>query len=289
MIPRHASHLYPNDTLDMDGVPLVVFRDHRWILPVLAAARAKGRISVPMLLVSFDRHRDTLLSNGLRERFAGVHGGDMTFDEMVPVARDLCSPRDDDWITAGMEMGLIGDVVQFGTGGEGIEPNETYMDRDGTCHRLFRLGLPLRELAYGGALADREHAASQNGLWDVLGWNPRDLTADNEAGYVLDIDLDFFTAPWERYVLPFSEKVYAGEFFSPHASPWVDEIVPAEVLRGFARGASIITVATEPRWCGGIENCRAALAGLNRVFFDDRLKAGDLCIDFHPDYPTDEW
>lgn len=284
MIPGSLKALYPNPVLAMGGAPVVVFRDHRWTLPVVHIAVEQGLVATPVPIVMFDRHRDSLpsaVTGAIREyRTAG------TLDGIISLTACL-SPRDDDWIIAGMEAGLISDVVQFRSERDDLGTITCHRDASGKLHRIFHLGLPGRELSYKGALADPEHEAASEGLWEVMGWNPRTGAMERKTGgFVLDIDLDFFTISWETYTIPFPEEVYRGEFFEPRESPNHAEYPPVTLIRALSGAAGVITVACEPDFCGGERNARRILEDVNRYIFESALDVGRLRVDYEQKYPS---
>jgi hypothetical protein len=224
MIPFRYTNIYPNSVQRVRGTPAVVFRDHRWTLPVLWFAAEAGLLRLPARVVTFDRHRDSLVP-GDRDSLARtrVVRGD---GEVVEATALRLSARDDDWLVGGMEMGLISDAVQFRTEPDGMEGITRYVDTAGMGHRVFHLERPSVELAWKGALVDEAHPAAREGLWETLGWDPGEMRAKEADDLALDIDLDFFTISWETYTFPFPEEVYRGEFLDPRPSgrhpgpPW---------------------------------------------------------------------
>ncbi|MHB9029688.1 MAG: hypothetical protein ACYC9O_13045 [Candidatus Latescibacterota bacterium] len=248
-------------------------------------AGEKGLLKLPVLLVVFDRHRDSLApgeSRALLNRFR--NGG--SFPELADLVSLRLSPRDDDWLLSGMEAGLISDTVRFGTEPDGMEKITRYRDLRGGMHRVFHLERPSTELSYKGALADSDHPAVSEGLWETLGWNPETRSIrPRRGGMHLDIDLDFFTISWETHTLPFPEEVYEKEFLLPRQSLFFDDYLPASFLNSLLDASGAVTIASEPVFCGGREKARRILEDVNRFLLGGILDTGSVSVDYVPPYP----
>ncbi len=279
-LPEMFRSWYPNPVQTVGETPMVLFRDHRWTLPLVALAAEQGLIALPATLVSFDRHRDALEPvNGI-EPLVNHCRGARNLRELIELVCVQLSPRDDDWVTAGMELGLIGDTIQFSSNPDmnaHEEPVAEYTDGVGSAHRMFRLGRPHVELSFKGALADPESRPAQRGLWERSGWNPAGHRFS--APYLLDFDLDYWTISWDTYTFPFPEAVFEGEFTAACQSPYAPSFPVSRFFGDLIRGTPLVTVAMEPDFCGGVENARATLAALNRYFFGGMPGLNRLKID----------
>jgi hypothetical protein len=291
MIPDSAADIYPNPVQLVSEKPACVFRDHRWTLPVLKMAADSNLLTLPVKIVTFDRHKDSLPPKNGTDALETFRSSPGSIDELIDIVANRLSPRDDDWIVSGMELGLISDVVQFGSSGEDSDADETvsvYTDSSGENHRIFYLGRPVSELSYKGALEDKTHVTASAGLWNVLGWNPekQELT-ENSGEFIFDIDLDFFTFAWEKYTFPFTREVYDGEFLNPCQSRFYDEYQPIEFACELIKHAALITIACEPSFCGGSLKSAKILADVNDLFFGNALNLDTINVDYTPTYPDE--
>jgi len=290
-MPESTADIFPNRVQYVYGTPVVVFRDHRWVLPVIHHAAERGLVGLPVRLITFDRHRDALEPEDDGKVLGKLRDARFSLEELVNIVKYRLSPRDDDWILAGMELGLISDVVQFCgfTDESGASTCFTeYIDSAGCSHRIFHLGRPAAELSYKGALADGEHEAVRAGLWDVLGADPgREELVAAGGGFIFDMDLDYFTISWEVYTLPYTEEIYAGEFLNPCQSDRFEDYPPALMVRELMRKAAVSTLATEPRFCGGVEKAEAILNRCNHFLFGNRLKPDEIEVDYRTVYPSE--
>ncbi|MFC1650377.1 hypothetical protein ACFL2X_02300 [Candidatus Latescibacterota bacterium] len=291
MIPDFAKDIYPNHVQHICGKPSFIFRDHRWTLPVLKIAADRQLLKLPVKVVTFDRHKDSLPPRNGTEALEKFRSGGGTLDDLIDIVANRLSARDDDWIVSGMELGLISDVVQFGSSEEESDSASTvwiFEDSAGEKHNIYYLGRPVSELSYKGALDDKSHDAASAGLWDVLGWNPaRPGIAESPGEFIFDIDLDFFTFTWEKYTFPFTKEVYEGEFLSLCQSRFYDEYQPTEFVGELMKHAALITVACEPSFCGGPLKARKILKDINDLFFEKSLNIDSIEVDYKPVYPDE--
>jgi len=287
-MPESAAALYPNELQSLFDTPAIVFRDHRWTLPVIYRAAELGLISLPVRLVTFDRHRDSLVpedDNKILDTFRRRPKG---FDELIHIVKFHLSPRDDDWIIAGMELGLISDVIQFGSGsGASEDCCRDHKDCRGDSHRIFHLGRPVSEISYKGALADVSHAAAAAGLWETLELSQERCEFAGGDPLVFDIDLDYFTLAWEKYTLPYNDELFRGEFLTDCQSARYDDCRPTDLVKNLVEHAGIVSIATEPQFCDGVEKTRSILSNMNRYLFDSQLDIDTIDVDYHPPYPTE--
>ena len=104
----------------------LIHRDHRWTLVLLHWAQEKGLLPRPCNLVMFDAHHDALepaCAGRLdRVRIEGLSAA-ILFDICTGARQNdwdaRLNPLDDDWVRAGMRLGLIRDAVIFGVHDEG--------------------------------------------------------------------------------------------------------------------------------------------------------------------------
>jgi hypothetical protein len=289
-IPDSLSAYYPNPVRMTDNVPVSIFRDHRWTLPIMALAAQQGLIRLPALMICFDRHRDFLDPYCGTEPLARYRRDGGSIESLVEMISEDLSPRDDDWVRAGMELGFIGDLVHFSSNLEltaSESPFESYQDSSGLAHRVFRLGRPVAELSYKGALVFPEHPAVSAGLWDMLAWDPRIASIGESARpFILDIDLDYGTISWDICTFPFPKEVRIREFDEPCQSKYTSGLTGSRFLTGLIRQANIVTISTEPDYCGGADTSRKVLDWADRYLFDGTLQSSELDVDKEPVYPS---
>jgi len=251
--------------------PVAVFEPHRMTLLAVGERAAAGFLTLPVTVVTFDRHRDALPPVNGPDPLLRYRQGNGTLAELAHLVSGHVSGRNDDWILSGMELGLIGDTVQFSsswTDSTPETPTVAYRDGSGSDHMLYHLGMPADELAFKGALADRDHSTVSHGLWGVLGWDPAHPDrVDPRRNMVLDFDLDVFSVPWDTYAVPFTDSVFAGEFYRPVQTPACPGLLPITFMKALIDRASLVTVARESEHCGGVDHADLIMHCVERWLF----------------------
>ena len=101
----------------------------------------------------FDFHHDSVDSHCLSEIRAIRNK--LTVDGLVHLCERHLGRNDDDWLKAGMELGIFGDVVIFGVNNMFDRATfRQYRDHLGLAHTIEMVGWPRQALAYQGELSD---------------------------------------------------------------------------------------------------------------------------------------
>ena len=194
------------------AAPVRLHEDHRWVLPMIFEAQEQGRLPRPVKVILFDRHTDSADPVD----FAPFP---LTYAALMDFCAHTLSPHDDDWIVAGMRLGLLDDVFIFGVD-----------DRMGDLPKavgdkviMGRYQLPAHLPPDISARA-RAH----------LGWT--------ETPILLDIDLDCFAYAYREQVLAWTSEIFDQQF------------PPGNPAEAFVHRAGLITVCREAGCCGGEEN-----------------------------------
>jgi hypothetical protein len=248
---------------------VIIHNDHRFALIPAFLAQQRSLLPRPATLISFDRHHDALELRRGRDPLTTFQLEQTTTAEIVDLCRDHLSSLDDDWIKAGMELGIISDAAVFGVQDDSHADNLLeYVDSRGTLHRTFILGLPGNALAFQGYLSDFARREELAELWRVLNWDPRNGGfTENAQGWWLSIDLDLFVVTWETYTLPWPDEIYEGEFSLEPGYGAVDHLNGCRLFHEFVRRAGLITVAREPTYCGGESKCDRIWSDVKRILF----------------------
>lgn len=229
-----------------DDPPTLLTQEHR---TALVAGWAAGRSGLfggePPLLARFDAHLDF----GERPRdWAGEIGRLTTLESVMAEAN---AQREDDggWAMTAMQWGLAGDMATFFVDAAHRFPldNAPFDDFRGGRHRLWTYGSLAEWLDDPAprAAALREALATRP-LW-------------------LDIDLDFATIcdddqPDPPRPTPWGEAEWKAAFPDP----------ARELLLDWTRRARLITLATEPEFCGGLAHVGQIAHGLRQHFPEPR-------------------
>ncbi len=244
--------------VQLHGTKCLIHRDHRWTLVILHWAQALGLAPSPCNLVMFDAHHDSC-EPGCAERLDQARRTGLTAEELF----DICSGRqhpddserlsslDDDWVQAGMRLGLVGNAVIFGARDSGMNFPLKVEDAVGEDHWIDLLPRPNSALGYQGALGDSIRVNPR--AWEILGWEQQGETrwfGDASPPVLFDIDLDYFAIPWSDYLFPWPDEVFEGEFLTPSHQYTTQGKTTRDFFLGLLRRAALLTVSTEPRHCG---------------------------------------
>lgn len=253
------------NTFEFCGKTIVLYDDHRWILNMLFEASKlkifRGRIPN---VIYFDHHDDALSTHiNLRKLNVSNVLELSSRDFWAMVDFDLNS-RDDTWVTAGMELGLINNVVCIGQeANNNIESWEhnTYTDVGGVPHKGFCIGHILDEHREGGVFDRRTRISPY--IWQIFDYGEGGFYASLNNPFVLDFDLDCFTYEEDGKTRAWSEQHFKDYYANPEVNYFMCTL--------FDR-ASFITICREPKCCGGLGESNKILCYLDKYFFDGCLK-----------------
>jgi hypothetical protein len=265
------------DQLELvEGLPVPGFlhTDHRWMLPILRWAQIAGKLPTPTGLVTFDRHHDALPPRN-PTAVACLADRPPSVADLTQLCVSGLSTLDDDWITTGMELGIISDAAVFGVDDRGPDILQEFVDSNGVSHRVFFCALPTDALDHQGELSDvaRQHALAP--FWSFLSWRPKPKPGSGfepaRTLFALDFDLDCFVIPWWDYHLVWTDEVWEGEFLECSTQWSTSGYTGVAWLDELASRAGLVTFATEPNCCGGVPKSNKVWQDLNRYLFDNRL------------------
>lgn len=249
--------------------------EHRWVLPILWAAQESGELNKSCTHLMFDRHHDFAnIAESSRDKIATMVQAGTTQDNIIELCNyDLCKANDD-WIRAGMELGLIGSSVTFGAAFVNLGDDMTFLDHACNRHSFYQLGHPGDEM--GGRLGDIAVKERHEQLWRILGWEhisgyDFDFTPSSSV-FWLDIDLDCFAVEWNGYKFPWPDKIWANtlRIQSQYSTP--NDGWGLWFIRKLIDRASLITIAREPRHCGSEAESDQILEKVNENFFDGAIE-----------------
>lgn len=271
----HNLNQYANfDTFSYRDKTIILYDDHRCLLTVLYEAQRLGIIDNETNLVTFDRHDDArpIYENWeLISKFTKIGIDKISQRDFKNFVEFDIREFDDDWVCVGMELGLINNIVNVGNvDGTNIDNwvNRIYIDMLGRKHLGQVINHIPDELSrIGGALGDRVRYNDFKIVRDVLGYNlpgTQDGFADTETNYVLDFDLDCFTADCQGRTFAWPEPIFQDIYgYGDNGAGYI--------MQDVIKRARFITICREPSYCGGIGESNKILAYLDKYFFHDSL------------------
>lgn len=238
--------------------PVIVFDDHRFVVPILWLARKTGMIDENINMVRFDGHLDALdFQKDILGEFRAVD----SFEAMFRFCEKKLKIEDDDWLSFVLHERIIKNVLTFCDRSDAINP--AYADR------MFRINRFDGILAHQGEFSQTPILKNHQELWDLVGWSKFGI---NDAPVLLDIDCDYFTYQWRGEPYPWTDEFYKIEFsngpsltagFSNRS--FIDKIIER---------SPFVTICLEPDFCGGKESAWKILEKLAHCMFDGLLLTG---------------
>lgn len=234
------------------GPVVAILEDHRGVIPVAMAALELSVFTAPPILFRWDAHAD----------LGGMHGtNEPTLAGTIEEIRAACDSdlRSDDggWASTAINQGLVESMctwfVQEGNLYNGEVLNKR-MHLDAGPQMKVPIWLTGTSCTYFSACKAKQQWAldlsRECGLADYEGG----ICTSRDRNIWVDIDLDF---AFEDGIV-WTASRFQSEFGSstPSGEMWHDIISHAE----------LVTIATEPEWCGGLDNCVKILGHLGSAF-----------------------
>lgn len=223
-----------------DVPPVVATMDHRAVVAVAWAAMRQGILDPanPPLLLRFDAHPDI----GERPRPWSWEKSQLSDLDSVLAICNAHRHDDGGWVMAALQFGLCGDVATFFLHDYHRFPGDDggdHPDHEGRPHRMHSFA-SLRQML------DRDSPRARS-LRDAVATRP----------LWIDIDLDFATRRAEDDSVRAWDADDWNAEFGKRETAWFGEALSR---------ASLVTVALEPWFCGGMEPCGRIAASMKRRF-----------------------
>ena len=287
MIPESLKPLIKIDKLrkiEFDQCDSYVHERHRWVLPLIFEYQKMGFLPKPCKLLLFDRHDDGQILSEEALSFIKGTFSNLSTEIVIEICTKYLNPQNDDWIKAGMEMGIFSNIIAFGVDqnerwfNEGSYQNKNYYkDQNGIVHFMIYLGHPgdeVHDRGFFGDLCKKNESIEQ--VWKELNWD-----YDKEKGFffnsnseklVIDIDLDCFTIYWGDYIFPWIEEVYIDRYKREKSSNVPKLWCGFKFFQGLINQSGLITIAREKSFCGGNKKANIILNDINKYLFDNKLQ-----------------
>ena len=255
----------------------LLHEDHRWVLPIILQAQLFGDLPSPCDVIMFDAHDDAIEPDCI-QTIAALRRKGPTPQDVIDLCHNHLRELDDDWVKAGMELGLIRDIVIFGAEERtGSFRSQSYTDNAGDRHRIRLARFPNRNsLGYKRELSDVDRSYAHQDLWDMLGWVYQPGQGFGFAGrrekVLLDFDLDCFLMIWKGYYFSWAEKVFEGELLPQSSYYTTSGWSGQKFIHGLIEKAGLVTIARESEMFRG-ENklVEEILQRVNYYMFDNQL------------------
>lgn len=248
---------------------IIVYEDHRFIVPILWLAKKINLITTPINLVYFDRHNDALdLSKDKIESLKKL----CDFNEVFEFVKTQLKQLDDDWLRTLMHLGIVDNALVIGDidcENFNNEAVQKWNDLEGKMHLLR--GINSLEVAFNfqGSLSDLAKDYLLKPIWSILGWEH-----NRESGFVMqdtpiliDFDLDYFTFEWRNRSYAWRKDFYSNEFDNISTYFSTKDWSGGKFLNNLIKRAPFITIAKEPKCCGGLDESNDILSKITNKLF----------------------
>lgn len=269
------------ETYVFDDKYIVLYDDHRSILNVLFEAKRLDLYKKTPNLIFFDRHDDAcnpnIYSKELFEKWKINKIEQVSSRDFWTFVEFDLNELDDDWLLAGMELGLINHAVVIGqTENTNIQSiNNKYVSSNGDEHKLYDISHLNWSIGNRGCLGDNVIKESYyDDVRNIFEYNQPPygrydkFSQEVSNPFILDFDLDCFTTECENRIFAWPEEIFKEKYVKN------DNVY--SFMHRLLKRASIITVCREPSCCGGIGESNKILWYLDNYFFDGCLKTN--CI-----------
>lgn len=251
---------------------IVVYDDHRTLLNVLFEAKKQKLFSQTPNLIYFDLHDDAcenLPKNQLLKKIGVKDLAEATSKQFWSFVEFDLGVMDDDWLLTGMELDLIKDAVLIGSDSRHSHNidhmNGLYKSEDCVEHELYSIPHLKSSLGNRGCLGDNIiKEPYYQSVRNIMQYHQGHFDGDTIAPFVLDFDLDCFTAECREKVYAWPEEIFRNEYVENYNVPRFIECLLART--------SLITICREPGCCGGIGESNKILSYLDKYFFEGVLK-----------------
>ena len=262
----------------------LLHEDHRWVLPIILQAQLYGDLPSPCDVIMFDAHDDAI-EPACIQTIADFRNKGLTTQAIIDLCHHHLKELDDDWVKAGMELGLIRDIVIFGVEERsGSFGSQTYTDHLGDKHKIRLAKFPNRgSLGFKRELSDVDRSYAHQDLWDLLGWvyetgKGFDFAAGREK-VLLDFDLDCFLMIWKGYYFSWADKVFEGELLNESNYHSTDGWSGQKFIHGLIKKAGLITIARETEMYSRDNRiAEELLQKMNHYMFDNQLNLGKTAV-----------
>ena len=260
---------------------IVLYDDHRSILNVLFEAKKLRLFDTTPNIIFFDRHDDAcdpnICQKDLLEKWNVEKIEDVSSLDFWSFVEFDLNVLDDDWLIAGMELGLINHAVVIGQYGMSNmqSMNNKFKSSDGKVHELYDIPHLNWSIGSRGCLGDNiikepyyesvreifEYNQPSFGRYDKFS---KDVTKP----FILDFDLDCFTTECENRIFAWPEAIFKEKYFENNDVQYF--------MRMLIDRSSIITISREPGCCGGLGESNKILWYLDNYFFEGCLKTNPI-------------
>jgi hypothetical protein len=169
-----------------------------------------------------------------------------------------------------MRVGFLKDSPVLGASIGNVNPGE-YIDPRGKKHHLQTICDLKGAFGHQGVMVDQEDVVNMR-LWETLAWKvkPGMGFEMGNSPILFDVDLDHFTFGYRSKVYPWTRNIYNTEF--PSLGEERVRGMSAKVfIQKLINRSPFVTIAMEPRCCGGNKASKNILGNFNKYFLNKSI------------------
>lgn len=260
------------DTFSFRGKRIFVYNDHRTILNVIFFALKNKFITDIPNVFYFDYHDDACHpKESVLQKASTFDIESTTIEEFNSIVEYDLSILDDDWVKSGMEFNIIRNSVSIGTV-KYDSTDETYIDCKGNEHDIICISHLCDELSSRGSLGDsiiKEPYYER--VRELFNYNDKnfDHFGKKTQPFVLDFDLDCFSAEFRSKQMAWPESMFVEELKSPCG--FYGDITALDFINELIDRCEFITICMEPGCCGGYGESFKILNYIDKHIFEGVL------------------
>ena len=257
----------------VEDVITFIHKEHRFVLAILNYCQNNKILPKPCNVILFDAHHDfTPLAN--KNDVLQSIKKEYSDEEMINICNDYLNKLDDDWVTGGFELGIIGDILIFGVEKDiDGDFNNCYMDNNGGNHKIYIFScLPIDELHSRGVFIDIPKMDANKDVMDIIEWGLVKGNGFKFTNYskklALIIDLDCFIINYKDETFPWPDELFEKKFLELKGNlSWSGQ----KFMEELHKKLGVITIAKEPSYCGDERNVDVVLNKISKYIFNGKL------------------
>lgn len=236
---------------DLNDKKLFIVKDHATALITWKKAYDTGLIGKNRLLFHIDQHNDFLFNEKNRSKSERIL--EMNDEDLIDFVINNLHPNNDEFIVNAMISGLIKDGISIH-----YKHGTNFGDFvNGDCSTTNKTRFMCNEIEHNFYLDETEDIGNIFGEQCLIGdkyihKDVNELFKTNDD-LILDIDLDYFT--------------YSNHNIYPKHPKDIKRQITSNSFQEIYDKSKIISIALEPIFCGGNDNCLEILSILNQHWF----------------------
>ncbi|MHC1707411.1 MAG: hypothetical protein AB9842_07805 [Bacteroidales bacterium] len=252
---------------------VVIYEDHRTILNVLFFLKEKRNLKEPLDIIMFDYHDDFVDLGSSVKRKLTYFNRNPSAQKLNQIVEFELRGLDDDWVKAGMELGLIGNVFLFNAEDSSLGFRNEYRTRKHGTKILYNIGNVWAALGYHGILNDPFKKEYDQFRKD-FGWELKDgkySFISDRRKFVFDIDLDCFSTSILDKTIAIPHKLLSDKLCIYSHSSYHYYPNAQNFMKDLIKYSELATICFENGCCGGIIQSYKIFYSIDEILFDHEL------------------